>query len=159
MSQKLIEIKSKYLSLSKKKKAFFFGGFVIVLVALILICIPLGNNTLALKDCKTLKKMMLHPSSFELYDDVYICKFEGRKLVYIEYADSNRYGYPASGCAIFEGTEYIGDFYDDESDFSSQHEYDRFLLDYRLPYSLASATGDFSNFKTVKQSYLMHRLS
>ena len=49
-------------------------------------------------------------------------------LVFIDYAAANSYGGKVRSVATFERNTYLGDSDDDEDDFSTQYEYDYYLL-------------------------------
>lgn len=91
---------------------------------------------LALEDCKILRNMLKDPSSLDIYNIYVHPSEEGSNydtLVYIDYSAANSYGGRVRDVAIFEEKTYLGGANDDIDDFSSQHEYDYYLLAY-FPY-------------------------
>lgn len=88
---------------------------------------------LALEDCKILRNMLKDPSSMDIYNIYVHPSKDGGSydtLVFIDYAAANSYGGKVRSVATFEENTYLGDSNDDEDDFSSQHEYDYYLLAY-----------------------------
>ena len=116
---------------------------------------------MALEDCKTLMGWMKNPDSFVLYDDILIYPDDEEygDLVYISYGGTNSYGAMVRTMSAFEqGTEYIGDYDQDEEDFSNQHEYDRYLLAF-LPYDYdIKIKNNYSNFIIVDADKIMRNL-
>ena len=91
---------------------------------------------LALEDCKILRNMLKDPSSLDIYNIYVHLSEEGSNydtLVYIDYSAANSYGGRVRDVAVFEEKTYLGGANDDRDDFSSQHEYDYYLLAY-FPY-------------------------
>lgn len=88
---------------------------------------------LALEDCRTLRNMLKDPSSMDIYN-IYVhpSKDSGSydTLVFIDYAAANSYGGKVRSVATFEENTYLGDSNDDEDDFSSQYEYNYYLMAY-----------------------------
>lgn len=86
---------------------------------------------LALEDCKILRNMLKDPSSMDIYN-IYVHPSKDADdydtLVFIDYAAANSYGGKVRSVATFERNTYLGDSDDDEDDFSSQREYDYYLL-------------------------------
>lgn len=65
---------------------------------------------LALETCETLQNMCKDPSSFTLYDDIYIYESEDiGAILYIDYGAKNSYGTMKRGLAIFDMNGYVGD--------------------------------------------------
>lgn len=88
---------------------------------------------LALEDCKILRNMLKDPSSMDLYNIYVHPSKDGGSydtLVFIDYAAANSYGGKVRSVATFEENTYLGDSNDDEDDFSSQYEYDYYLMAY-----------------------------
>ena len=114
-----------------------------------------------LNDCKNLRSMCKDPSSFTLYGDIYLYNSENvGNITYIPYGAKNSYGTMLSGLAIFSEGKYIADFDDDESDFSSQAEYDKFLIEYNLPYYWAkNISGNFDNFQVVNGQKIAKKMN
>ena len=107
---------------------------VVVLIAGLLCISDSGLNQdekLALEDCKILRNMLKDPSSMDIYN-IYVRPSEDGgnydTLVFIDYAAANSYGGKVRNVATFEENTYLGDSNDDEDDFSSQYEYDYYLL-------------------------------
>ena len=154
--------KQHILIILEKKKKFLIGvvGFIVVLS----VCFYMWNISLnkyekmALEDCKTLMGWMKNPDSFVLYDDILIYPDDEEygDLVYISYGGTNSYGAMVRTMSAFEqGTEYIGDYDQDEEDFSNQHEYDRYLLAF-LPYDYdIKIKNNYSNFIIVDADKIM----
>lgn len=148
-----------------KKLIVTLGVAVVVVIVVVLIGLLVSNRLtenekLVLENCKTLRNMCKDPTSFMLYDDVYI--YESKDvgtIVYIEYGAKNSFGTMIRGLAIFGEEEYIGDFDDDEDDFYSQSAYDAFMVDYKMPYYWAeNVTGSFADFEIVEASKIERRL-
>ena len=107
---------------------------VVVLIAGLLYISDSGLNQyekLALEDCKILRNMLKDPSSMDIYN-IYVHPSEDGgnydTLVFIDYAAANSYGGKVRSVVTFEKNAYLGDSNDDEDDFSSQYEYDYYLL-------------------------------
>lgn len=105
-----------------------------VLIAIVLLVFGGGLNQyekLALKDCKILRNMLKDPSSMDIYNIYVHPSKDGDDydtLVFIDYAAANSYGGKVRSVATFERNTYLGDSDDDEDDFSTQYEYDYYLL-------------------------------
>ena len=116
---------------------------------------------LSLEDCRILISMLKNPDSFVLYDDILIYPDDEDygDIVYITYGATNSFGGTVQSMAIFkEGDQYIGEYDDDEDDFSSQREYDQFLLA-RLPYKYDIVIkGNYENFIRVDADKIMNKL-
>ena len=88
---------------------------------------------LALEDCKILRNMLKDPSSMDIYNIYVHPSKDGGSydtLVFIDYAAANSYGGKGRSVATFEENTYLGDSNDDEDDFSSQYEYNYYLMAY-----------------------------
>ena len=88
---------------------------------------------LALEDCKILRNMLKDPSSMDIYNIYVHPSKDGGSydtLVFIDYAAANSYGGKVRSVATFEENTYLGDSNDDEDDFSSQYEYNYYLMAY-----------------------------
>lgn len=114
----------------------------------------------ALENCKTLKSMMVNPSSFALYDDILVYPDDedyGTRY-FISFGGTNSYGGMVQDIAIFEDTTYLGRFSNDESDFNSLKEHDHFLIA-KMPYTYDVVVGNnFADFKKIDAEKIMRHL-
>lgn len=133
---------------------------VVVLLAVVLVAFRSSLNQyekLALEDCRILKNMLKDPSSMDIYNIYVHPSKEGDDydtLVFIDYAAANSYGGKIRSVATFEKNTYLGDSGDDEDDFSSQYEYDYFLVA-NLYYTLR----DGENFARVNTEKVVKALA
>ena len=135
----------------------------LALIAALLVFGGSGLNKyekLALEDCKILRNMLKDPSSLDIYNIYVHPSEEGSNydtLVYIDYSAANSYGGRVRDVAIFEEKTYLGGANDDRDDFSSQHEYDYYLLayfpyDFQMTYNggISPDNEDFAKVSTGK---------
>ena len=133
---------------------------VVVLLAVVLVAFRSSLNQyekLALEDCRILKNMLKDPSPMDIYNIYVHPSKEGDDydtLVFIDYAAANSYGGKIRSVATFEKHTYLGDSGDDEDDFSSQYEYDYFLVA-NLYYTLR----DGENFARVNTEKVVKALA
>lgn len=153
----------KMMFVENKKHLMIGAAVLLAIVAIVLFQRTYLNEyeQMALSDCQTIKGMLKNPASFTLYDDILIYPDDETygDLVYISYGATNSFGAMIQSMAIFEdGDKYVGNSDDTEEDFSSQHEYDYFLLA-QLPYKYdIQIKGNYENFIRVDADKIMSRL-
>ena len=137
---------------------------VVVLLAVVLVAFRSSLNQyekLALEDCRILRNMLKDPSSMDIYNIYVHPSKEGDDydtLVFIDYAAANSYGGKIRSVATFEKNTYLGDSGDDEDDFSSQYEYDYFLVA-NLCYTLREGEIKAGNFAKVSTEKVIKALA
>lgn len=155
-------------TLKRSFLSYFINKKVIISAIVVALAVTIGLHffngldkyeTIALKDCKTLKGMLKNPDSFSLYDDIFIYTKDSKTygdLVYIYYGGTNSYGGMVKDLAIFrDGTTYYGDYDDDEDDFDTKHEYNQFMLA-TLPYYYDIVLNDnYENFIRIDSDKIM----
>jgi len=143
-----------------------FAIIAVVIIAIVIAMFSGGlsaDGKIALRDCKTLQDMCKVPSSFEVYEAIVYHSEESGVCTYITYGAENSYGAQIASVAIFADGMYLGDFSDDEDDFYSLAQYDKFLmarLQYKL-YVLYGSDKDYANecgMKFINTDKLMKKL-
>ena len=151
-----------------KSTKVIVAAIVVALIVAVGFSLSNGLNeyeSIALKDCKTLRNMLKNPDSFTLFDEILIYTVDKEEdkgydyLVYIPYGGTNSYGGMVQDLAIFKDNIYWGDYDYDEDDFNSQREYDDFLLNGKFYYEFdILMSNNYEDFVRVDADKIMKHL-